>query len=1031
LLPALQRLFWGVFKSLFLRIAARWAACLGLLLVLAPVGAVSNPAWFSRSWQTEDGLPEHTIVGLAQTPDGYLWVATREGLFRFDGVRFQEFTPAMRAGSPPGQIRALLMDHRGRLWVARDGGGVVCVRDGLLDQVVVLGEGLFKDPAQNLCEDATGDIWVSESAGAVYRIHEGSARVFGSAEGLTKDQCRLAADVQGRAWFSQGGKAGFFEAGRFKPVLELKESPLHLARARQGGVWLCSDTHLYRCSERGFVEQLAELQTDPSRSALEVTALYEDKSHGLWIGTASSGLLRYDEKGVQSVDATLPAITALAEDSEGDIWVGTRGSGLNRFRPRAAELVGVTSGLPFVAVQSACEDASGTLWVAGQNGNLARFDGGIWKPLSLKDGWAWGAVSCLTAEPDGGVALGTRAQGVFRWKDGVFTSLPINQKFTNVFIRSIFSRTNGELWVSPNSGGILYRYRQGSLHTFALPPGSIHVRAMTSGSHSNLWAATVDGRLLQIVGESLSDATTNIPYRLHQSIRCLQSTDDGSLWIGFAGQGLGRLKNGHYFEFHRRDGLWDEYVSQILADDRGWLWIGGNRGIYKMARAELESVAGGHPLRARSVVLGRGDGLPALQASFGVSPVSARCQDGRLLMPMQTGLAVIQPNMLRRNALPPPVNIELLRVNGHTVAGYALATPPVEKEQEQSAPLNLRALPPLLRLGPGVNQIEFEFTALSLSSPENVTFRYKLQGVDNDWLEARSTRTASYPRLSPGNYRFRVIACNHDGVWNENGDTLSFSIKPYLWEAGWFRVAMSIAVLSLLGGGLWLGMRRRYRRRIQRLELRQAVERERTRIAQDLHDDLGSGLVEINLGSELAQDPTLAAHEMREHILEIGARAREMVTALDEIVWAVNPKHDTVSSLATYFCQFTQHFLKTTAVRCHLEVARELPSVALTTEQRHNLFLAFKQALSNAVQHSGATELRLSIDAPDAVLSVTLADNGRGLDLAATPEQVGADGLNNMRHRLHELGGHCKWTSHPGQGTSVTFTLPLPASRQG
>ena len=236
---------------------------------------------------------------------------------------------------------------------------------------------------------------------------------------------------------------------------------------------------------------------------------------------------------------------------------------------------------------------------------------------------------------------------------------------------------------------------------------------------------------------------------------------------------------------------------------------------------------------------------------------------------------------------------------------------------------------------------------------------------------------------------------------------------------------MTLSAAALLGGGSLLTVRRRYRRKLERLEQQQALERERTRIAQDLHDDLGAGLVEINFGSELSQDPALGPDEVREHTREIGSRAREMVTALDEIVWAVNPKHDSVSSLASYFCQFAQHFLKATSVRCHLEIARDLPAAPLNAEQRHSLFLAFKEALSNVVQHSGATDLRLAIAASDSMLTVTISDNGCGLTPAVPRERNGADGLGNMQRRLQQLGGCCELTGIAEQGTTVTFKLPL------
>jgi len=602
-----------------------------------------------------------------------------------------------------------------------------------------------------------------------------------------------------------------------------------------------------------------------------------------------------DSRGVQSVQTSHPNIIDILEDFEGNLWVGTRGGGLNRLCPRVVRLLDPASGLPFAAVQSACEDAAGTLWIAGQNGTLACQSNGIWSLVSTNSGWSGGAVVCVAAETGGGVLIGTRDKGVFRHQNGTFAPLALSSPLTNLAIRSLCISTNGDVWVANDSGVARLRSREKSVRQFPLPAGASPVRAMIEDAHGDLWMGTTsDGLLLRVHGEELINETTNIMQR-PRHIRCLQVTGDGSLWFGYAGEGLGRLKNGRFSQFRAAQGLWNEYISHILPDDRGRLWIAGNRGIFQVARSELEAVAEGRASRVRSVVFGRGEGVPNLQATFGICPAAAQTRDGRLLMPMLTGLAIVEPYVLRKNPPPPRVIIERLTVNGRLVAAYDIPGP--HDSTNEPAPVNLRAHPAPLRLGPGVKELEFEFTALNLASPENVTFRYKLEGLQ-DWVDAGTARVARYPRIPPGRYRFHLTACNQDGIWDQDGDSLAITVKPQLWEAIWFRVVAAMSAAGLLAGGVLLAQRRRYRRKLERLEQQRALERERTRIAQDLHDDLGAGLVEINFGSELAQDPALGVGEVREHTREIGTRAKEMVTALDEIVWAVNPKHDTVASLA-------------------------------------------------------------------------------------------------------------------------------------
>ena len=1016
-----------MFTPTTFRTLQRRSVCVVLVAFALTSDAATNSAWFARAWQTEDGLPEHTIVGLEQTPDGYLWVATHRSLSRFDGVRFQEFPPAVPTGPTTDQIRAMLLDRRGRLWLARDGGTAVCVEAGRITNVVAWKETAPGSQVRGMAEDAEGNIWFSDSVGGVFQIRDGKAQGFGTKEGLPgKGTCWLATDVRGRLWFSRAGSVGVFRDDRFVTLFSLGQQSARIARARGGGIWFCSGLKLFRYLESGQPEPVTELKPEPGGPEVIVNALYEDKANGLWIGTSSGGLFRLDAEGLQSVDTSHPNIINLLEDSEGNLWVGTRGGGLNRLSPRAVQLVNPASGLPFAAVQSTAEDAAGTLWIVGQNGALARRSNGVWNLVSTASGWRGGFVICVATESGGDVLIGTRDRGVFRHEHGAFVPLASNSQLLNPVIRSLYPATNGDLWVGIISGVARIRERDGSVKNFPLPAGASDVRAIVQDASGDVWMGTTsDGLLLRIHGEALLNETTNV-MRTPQHIRSLHVTGDGSLWLGFVGQGLGWLKNGRYFQFRAEQGLWDEYISQILSDDRGRLWLAGNRGVFHVARSELAAVAEGRASRVRSVIFGSGEGVPNLQATYGVCPSATRTRDGRLLMPMLSGLAIVEPQALRESSRPPPVIIERMTVNGKLAAAYDFPGRPVATNGR--SPVNLRAAPPRLRVGPGVNELEFEFTAFSLVAPKSVTFRYQLEGLDQDWVDAGTVRVARYPHVSPGEYRFRVTACNHDGIWNEIGDSVGLTVEPQFWEAAWFRVVAAISAASLLGGVVLLTVRQRYRRKLERLEQQQALERERARIAQDLHDDLGAGLVEINFGSELAQDPALGSDEVREHTREIGTRAKEMVTALDEIVWAVNPKHDSVSSLATYFCQFAQHFLKATSVRCHLDVARDLPAAPLHSEQRHSLFLAFKESLSNAVQHSGATDLRLAIAANDETLTVTVSDNGRGLNPDAPREKTGADGLDNMQRRLQQLGGCCELISSPEKGTTVTFKVPLDGS---
>ncbi|MCF7676404.1 MAG: histidine kinase, partial [Akkermansiaceae bacterium] len=340
-----------------------------------------------------------------------------------------------------------------------------------------------------------------------------------------------------------------------------------------------------------------------------------------------------------------------------------------------------------------------------------------------------------------------------------------------------------------------------------------------------------------------------------------------------------------------------------------------------------------------------------------------------------------------------------------------------------AVPLELGRTGTHLHLSPGQRRVEFAFTALTFTKPESIGFRYRLHPMDGDWVEAGTLRTATYAQIPPGHYQFEVSACTSEGVWNTTAAALDLTTEPYWWETAWFRVLAPLAAAGILGGGILLGVRRRHRRQIERLELQQATDRERTRIAADLHDDLGARLTELSLLGSLGVRPAIPLAQAQDYLGEVAAKSREMVAALDEIVWAVNPMNDLMPSITSYLCHYAQRFFESTPVFCRLDVTTGLADLTLNSEQRHGLLLALKEALNNVARHSAATEIWLRIFVCRGMLHIVVDDNGQGLP--GTAPTAGANGLENMRLRLAGMGGTCHVRSAPGQGTRVEFSLPL------
>jgi signal transduction histidine kinase len=388
------------------------------------------------------------------------------------------------------------------------------------------------------------------------------------------------------------------------------------------------------------------------------------------------------------------------------------------------------------------------------------------------------------------------------------------------------------------------------------------------------------------------------------------------------------------------------------------------------------------------------------------------------MLAMRRGLVVVQLEKMRDKAPSPPVLITRMVVGERTVAAYGgvLSSPAGGRDAlDLSSPLGGLVLPPDHR------RVEFGFTALSFVGSESIAFRYRLEGIDENWVDAEK-RSAVYPRLPAGRYDFRVSACNVEGVWNEDAAVVGFVVSPFVWETWWFRSGVLLAFTGIIIATVRYLSFRRLRLQLQQLEQQAALHKERARIAKDIHDDLGANLTQISIIGELAHQDRDTPEKVTTHIEKISDAARQAVKSLDEIVWAVNPRNDTLAHFIDYTGQFVVDYSRLAGLRCRLDFPEQTPVRELSTDVRHNLFLVVKEAVNNTVKHAQATELRLRIAVTDTKLEISLEDNGRGF--GRPPEDAGADGLRNMRQRLSEIGGECWIQGRPGAGAKVSIEFP-------
>lgn len=973
---------------------------LGLAVVACPAAPSQPSAEFSlREWHVQEGLPHDEVTGVRQDRAGYLWVTTSAGLARFDGVHFDDFSPGLSAIAPGAVLRALTETPELGLVIAPESGGLVTWREGAFRRSP-LAEG---KTVNALHAESDGTLWVSCDNRTVLRVHGGRTEEFGpDVIPGGRPVTYFATDGSKRTWLATGTFIARYEGGRLVPFEnDFGRSELRVASSRRGGPWIVTQDRVFKHDG----ERLdADVAIPTLVGAHYVRTLFEDRHGALWLGTRSQGLFRVAGGACTNVPTSSEDILAVTEDTEGNIWVATNGGGLDRLRQRDFRLFDRTTGLLDNFSYTVCEDRAGTIWFANRDGGIARARGGVVDVLKPDANWPV-LSAMMTVFPDGRDGLwvtgGTR---VYKLETTPVDKLTrIDAVASQSVIRVSFVARNGDLWVAidPDKLGRLSGER---FTRFDREQGfdGQQARCITEDADGRIWAGTTDGKVFRLEGERftpvpLDHAAPPSP------VQAIHFERDGIVWLGTAGHGLLALVDGKIRRVDKTAGLPDDSISQIISDDRGYLWFGSVRGIFCVPQKELADCARGAATRVHAMLVGRDDGVRGITCLGIFQPAVWKSRDGRLWFATRKGVLTFDPATVNADSAPPPVTISNVKLDHHAHA--------------PSGPIEIPA---------STRKLEFRFTVLRFAAPDRVQVKYRLDGFDTEWTLAGPDRTATYPALPPGSYQLQAIASLGNGLWGEQPTTLALTVVPFWWQT------MTARLLGL--GGLVFAVavvvrtwsHRRLRTKLDRLERESAIERERARIARNIHDDLGASLTRISLLTQCAQEETPAAGAPRIH--QIYQTAGEIIRSMDEIVWAVDPRHDNLDSLAGYLGNFAQNFLKLAGIRCRLCVPAHLPAIDLTSQMRHHLFLCFKEALNNVVKHAHADAVTITVSLGGRTLAIQVADNGRGPQSAmrdANRASAGR-GLGNMQQRMAEIGGRCTLTRSAGQETIVLFEVELP-----
>lgn len=1025
-----------------------------------------------KVWGADDGLTEGSVTDVAQTPEGYLWVGTVFGsVLRFDGTRFVSYNSAntpeflLKWGVP-----RLMVDQNGMLWISMVDGGmttwdkqgfrpaftstnepdhllwsapgkVVFVYDSerkLLSgrkngdqwdwQTVTLTDDL---PQGQHCADTEGRVWYlrDDNKIGIWNGHE--IQTIAPTLGMEGQQVKvLTADAQGHIWIGTDQSLAEWQDDHFEVMTPTNgETLLAVKRvipSGAGNLWVEANGRMRRCTGRQWVAGSDGWNRELGKfDALRF--LHGDAEGGLWSSVGDLGLIHVLADGTFHRLTTrdgLPSNTVhwAYQDRDGNTWTGYERGGLVQVRRRLFQSIGNDEGLNDSLVNTVCEDTQGRVWIGMHSGAVGCYENGICTNFSLPR-IARPQDSCVAPDAQGRVWIGAQGGGLFLCETGQIRRIATQaqllvQPQSQGYPRLLLPAHDGRLWVGTLWSIVSVTNEKPAIE-YTAKAASEHPTAIAEAADGTIWAGTLDGLLLRWDGKHFVQVIPPDQRSLGR-IWALWPAPDGGLWAGTEEGGLLHWNNGRFHRYTTKDGLPSDSIVQVQGDAQGNLWLGTRAGIARIFGPALNRFERGELDELPVSVYGKPDGLLTIGSSMIFQPNCWRGRDGTLFFAMANGVAMVKPEQVRLNPLPPSVVLEELRADDKQVWPEHVGA--ILTSSESAAPGNDSTLEPTIKVGPGRGDLEFRYTGLSLGSPSRVRFKYKLEGLENTWNDAGVERKANYRHVPPGRYVFRVIACNSDGVYSPDGMLLVVQVKPHFYQTVWFR--SGVALLAVMGLSLTVAtvMRQRMRRRMEQLKRQHDLERERTRIAQDLHDDLGAGLTEIGLLGGLLQDPSRFSTRKQEALDRIVRRCNDLVMALDEIVWAVNPRNDSVNSLGSYLCRYAQNFLEPTSIRCRLEMQEAEPDQPLNSEQRHNLFLAFEEALSNVVKHSGAAEVRIQISFEEKRLFICIADDGRGLPPVVA---AGSDGLVNLRQRMQQIGGQCEITNRPSGGVAISLSLLL------
>jgi len=968
---------------------------LGFLLLFfgaCPALSAADAQYRFDSWTTDNGLPQVSVNTIRQTRDGFIWMTTFGGLVRYDGLRFQVFNTGNTKGLKASRFSRLEEDAEGNLWMSTEGQGLTRYKDGVFTTYTT---------ENGLPDNFIAALWIGPDGNLIIevpgKLYSWNGQTFVEnvpppGEPNIPPLHRTKKDI---AWFFEDSRLRRYENGQVTVDYPTDLRILRGFEDSAGRMWLAVDGHdtLFMFEDG----RITEFNPSDGFPMFRMGNTIEDISGDLWFG-ASDGLYHYDGKKftryTTAEGLVRGLVTTIYQDREGTLWVGTSG-GLSRLTKRTITTYSEPDGLAGDNVYPIYEDPDGKIWIGSWIG-LTVYENGVFQNAGPRYGVDKELISTLLRDSRGNFWIGTWSGLIMPAENHAPRPPPNTLSAMN--IRAIHEDKAGNIWFGTSNG--LVRFDGREYTSFSqkegLPAKGVYV--LQEDRAGTLWIGTENGLVAYKDGSFTSIAEK---YGTGGNIvRSIYEDPEGVLWIGMYDSGIYRFKDGIFNHYTTENGLFDNGAFKIVEDELGNFWISCNLGIYRVRKGDFNDLAEGRVSELTSVLYNKRDGMLNSECNGGGQNAGLRARDGRIWFPTQQGVAVLDPRTIPINTTPPPVVIESLIVD----------TKPIDQYRA-------------IELQPGQSSLEIHYSGLSFINPELVKFKYKLEGLDRDWIDAQTRRTAYYSHIPPGNYTFKVLAANRDGVWNEVGASVTLSVLPPFWQTWWFLVLAAIAVtlmvFTLYRRRINLLTRANAAREAFALKLIESQERERKRIAAELHDSLGQSLVLIKNWALLGLQAEAQKRSPKPNLDEISETASEAIREVREISYNLGPYQLDRLGLKKTIEEMVQKVDDSSPTDFSADIG-EIDG-CLAREAEVSFFRIVQEAVSNVVKHAEAAEAWLEIEREGGQLILTIRDDGKGFDTGYAESGLG---LLGMTERVGLLRGELSVRSEIGKGASIRVTLP-------